>query len=236
MYNILLCDDEDDILYALKIYLKDPNFTFFEARNGREAIEAVKENRIDLILLDIMMPQMDGLTAMQNIRKYSNVPIILLTAKSENIDKIAGLEEGADDYITKPFDPLEVRARVNAQLRRYTRLGGNTALGETLLVGGLELDDREKIVRLNGEEISFTNTEYEILKLLMNNKGKCFSPAEIYSQIWKENAIGSERTIAVHIRHIREKIEIDSANPRYLTAVWGQGYKINSSEVKGDRL
>jgi len=236
MYNILLCDDEDDILYALKIYLKDPNFTFYEARNGHEAIETVKENRIDLILLDIMMPQMDGLTAMQNIRQYSNVPIILLTAKSENIDKIAGLEEGADDYITKPFDPLEVRARVNAQLRRYTRLGGNTALGETLLVGGLELDDREKIVRLNGEEISFTNTEYEILKLLMNNKGKCFSPAEIYSQIWKENAIGSERTIAVHIRHIREKIEIDSANPRYLTAVWGQGYKINSSEVKGDKL
>ena len=236
MFNILLCDDEDDIVYALKIYLKDPNFSFYEARNGKEAIEAVKANRIDLILLDIMMPQMDGIEAMKAIRQYSNVPVILLTAKSENIDKIAGLEEGADDYITKPFDPLEVRARVNAQLRRYTRLGGNTALGETLLVGGLELDDREKEVRLNGETISFTNTEYEILKLLMNNKGKCFSPAEIYSHIWKESAIGSERTIAVHIRHIREKIEIDPANPRYLTAVWGQGYKINSSEVKGDRL
>lgn len=236
MFNILLCDDEDDIVYALKIYLKDPNFSFYEARNGKEAIEAVKANRIDLILLDIMMPQMDGIEAMKVIRQYSNVPVILLTAKSENIDKIAGLEEGADDYITKPFDPLEVRARVNAQLRRYTRLGGNTALGETLLVGGLELDDREKEVRLNGEPISFTNTEYEILKLLMNNKGKCFSPAEIYSHIWKESAIGSERTIAVHIRHIREKIEIDPANPRYLTAVWGQGYKINSSEVKGDRL
>lgn len=236
MFNILLCDDEDDIVYALKIYLKDPNFSFYEARNGKEAIEAVKANRIDLILLDIMMPQMDGIEAMKAIRQYSNVPVILLTAKSENIDKIAGLEEGADDYITKPFDPLEVRARVNAQLRRYTRLGGNTALGETLLVGGLELDDREKEVRLNGEPISFTNTEYEILKLLMNNKGKCFSPAEIYSHIWKESAIGSERTIAVHIRHIREKIEIDPANPRYLTAVWGQGYKINSSEVKGDRL
>ncbi len=236
MFNILLCDDEDDIVYALKIYLKDPNFSFYEARNGKEAIEAVKANRIDLILLDIMMPQMDGIEAMKAIRQYSNVPVILLTAKSENIDKIAGLEEGADDYITKPFNPLEVRARVNAQLRRYTRLGGNTALGETLLVGGLELDDREKEVRLNGEPISFTNTEYEILKLLMNNKGKCFSPAEIYSHIWKESAIGSERTIAVHIRHIREKIEIDPANPRYLTAVWGQGYKINSSEVKGDRL
>lgn len=236
MYNILLCDDEDDIVYALKIYLKDPNFSFYEAKNGKEAIETVKGNRIDLILLDIMMPEMDGIEAMKAIRQYSNVPVILLTAKSENIDKIAGLEEGADDYITKPFDPLEVRARVNAQLRRYTRLGGNTALGETLLVGGLELDDREKEVRLNGEPISFTNTEYEILKLLMNNKGKCFSPAEIYSHIWKENAIGSERTIAVHIRHIREKIEIDPANPRYLTAVWGQGYKINSSEVKGDRL
>ena len=178
---------------------------------------------------------MDGIEAMKVIRQYSNVPVILLTAKSENIDKIAGLEEGADDYITKPFDPLEVRARVNAQLRRYTRLGGNTALGETLLVGVWSLMTGEKEVRLNGEPISFTNTEYEILKLLMNNKGKCFS-LQKFTHTYGKKAIGSERTIAVHIRHIREKIEIDPANLRYLTAVWGQGYKINSSEVKGDRL
>lgn len=236
MYNILLCDDEEDILYALKIYLADSDYTFLEAHNGVEALEKIKAEQVDLILMDIMMPKMDGITAMRNIRKYSNVPIILLTAKSQGIDKIAGLEEGADDYITKPFDPLEVKARVSAQLRRYTKLGGNTAKEYVLQVGGITLDDKQKIVKLNGQEVSLTYTEYEILKLLMNNKGKCFAPQDIYRHIWKENTIGSERTIAVHIRHIREKLEIDPANPRYLVAVWGQGYRLNNTEGREDTL
>ena len=236
-YRILIAEDDKDIIDLLELYLENAGYDVLTAENGLLAWECIeKEEHIDLVIMDIMMPEMNGYQLIRKVREHHNLPVIIISAKTEDSDKILGLDLGADDYIAKPFNPLEVRARVNAQLRRYTRLGGNTALGETLLVGGLELDDREKEVRLNGEPISFTNTEYEILKLLMNNKGKCFSPADIYSHIWKESAIGSERTIAVHIRPIREKIEIDPANPRYLTAVWGQGYKINSSEVKGDRL
>lgn len=231
MNNILICDDEADIVYALKIYLENPEYCFFEAHNGIDAIKTCKEKNIDLVILDIMMPEMDGITAMCAIREFSNIPIILLSAKGERLDKISGLSKGADDYITKPFDPLEVKARVAAQLRRYTRLGGNTTEVEGLMqVGGIVVDDRQKIVTLNSEPVQLTYSEYEILKLLLKNKGKCFSPSEIYSHIWKETPKGCERTIAVHIRHIREKLELNPAEPEYLVAVWGQGYRINDKK------
>ncbi len=226
MYNILLCDDEEDIIYALKIYLKNPEYTFYEAKNGLEAVDILKNNHMDLVLIDVMMPVMDGITAVKEIRTFSNVPVIFLTAKSESYDKVVGFEEGGDDYITKPFDPMDVTARVSAQIRRYTRLGSRQIENNSLTIGGIVLDDSLKKVTVNGDEVSLTFSEYEILKLLMSNPQKCFSPNEIYSSIWKENAIGSERTISVHIRHLREKIEIDPANPRYITAVWGQGYRI----------
>lgn len=234
MYQILLCDDEEDILYALKIYLKNPEYTFFEARNGEEAVAIIRENKIDLLLLDVMMPLMDGITALKTIREFSNIPVIMLTAKGESLDKVTGFEEGADDYITKPFDPLDVQARVGAQLRRYTQLGSKPISTSVHRVGGIELDDRQKKVYVNGDEVSLTFSEFEILKLLMQNTDKCFSPTEIYQHIWKENAVGSERTISVHIRHLREKIEIDPAKPRYITVVWGQGYRMPYFE-EGDR-
>lgn len=228
MYHILLCDDEEDILYALKIYLQNPEYQFFEAHNGREAVEIVKENLIDLVLMDIMMPEMDGMAALQEIRGFSNVPVIFLTAKGEDMDKIIGLSEGADDYITKPFQPLEVRARVKSQLRRYTTLGGSRARNHVLRFGGIEMDDEKKQVLLDGDEISLTPTEYQILKLLMENPGKVYSPSEIYSYVWKEDIAGSEGTVAVHIRHLREKLEIDPAQPRYIKVVWGQGYRLEN--------
>ncbi len=224
MYNVLLCDDEEDIIYALKIYLSNPERRFFEAHTGREALHLVQENSIDLILMDIMMPEMDGITAMQEIRQFSNVPILLLTAKGEGTDKVAGLESGADDYITKPFDPMEVEARVKSHLRRYTMLGGNGALQHTMKNGGIELDDDRREVRLDGVEIKLTPTEYQILRLFMGHPGKVFSPSEIYKYVWKEEITGSEGTVAVHIRHLREKLEINPAEPRYLKVVWGQGY------------
>lgn len=226
MYNILICDDEKDIVNALKIYLADPNYTFFEAYNGLEAVKAVRENEIHLILLDIMMPQMDGMQAMVKIREYSNVPIILLTAKSEDTDKILGLNVGADDYITKPFNPMEVCARVKSQLRRYMQLGSGKSKEAVLVIGGIELNDMNKQVTLDGEMVALTPTEYEILKLLMENPGRVFSPKEIYERVWKDIPYGSEGTVAVHIRHLREKIEITPAEPRYLKVVWGQGYKM----------
>lgn len=226
MYNILICDDETDIRYALKIYLKSENYSFAEAENGEEAIRKVEDGDVDLVLLDVMMPVMDGITALSKIREISNVPVIMLSAKSERFDIIAGLDSGADDYITKPFDPMDVRARVSASLRRYTHLGSKVFKEGILKIGAIELDDMQKKVLVDGEEVSLTFSEYEILKLLMKNPDKCFAPSEIYNNIWKENALGNERTIAVHIRHLREKIEIDPANPRYLTAVWGQGYRI----------
>lgn len=227
MYRILLCDDEEDIVYALKIYLDNSEYEFFEAHTGKEALQIVKEQNIELILMDIMMPEMDGITAMREIRKFSNAPVILLTAKSEDLDKIMGLNAGADDYITKPFNPMEVAARVKSQLRRYMTLGGNVIQNHVVQNGGIELDDNSKEVYLDGELVSLTPTEYEMLKLFMEHPGKVFSPSEIYQYVWKESAIGSEGTVAVHIRHLREKLEINPAEPRYLKVVWGQGYRMD---------
>ena len=226
MYNILICDDEQDIVNALKIYLSNPDFTFFEAGTGLQALEIIEQQDIHLVLLDIMMPEMDGISAMVKIREQSNVPIILLTAKSEDTDKILGLNTGADDYITKPFNPVEVAARVRSQLRRYMQLGSRTETLARYTIGGIELDDSTKEVMLDGEAISLTPTEYDILKLLMQNPGKVYSPKEIYRQVWKEAPLGSDNTVAVHIRHLREKLEINPAEPRYLKVVWGQGYKM----------
>ena len=230
MYNILICDDEQDIVNALKIYLSSPDLILYEAHTGQEALEVMKQVDIHLILMDVMMPVMDGISAMVKIRETSNVPVILLTAKSEDTDKILGLNTGADDYITKPFNPVEVTARVRSQLRRYLQLGGRTAAPETYRIGGIELDDREKTVTLDGEPASLTPKEYEILKLLMANPGKVYSPKELYQQVWKDAPYGSENTVAVHIRHLREKIEINPAEPRYLKVVWGQGYKMEKGE------
>ena len=222
MYNILICDDEADIVSALKIYLASPDMTFFEARTGREALKIVENEDIHLILLDIMMPEMDGISAAVKIRETSNMPIIFLSAKSEDSDKILGLNIGADDYITKPFNPVEVSARVRSQLRRYFTLGGMNKTTDKITIGGLEIDDREKKFLLDGEEVALTPKEYEILKLLMSNPGKVYSPSEIYTLVWKESAIAGDNTVAVHIRHLREKIEINPAEPRYLKVVWGQ--------------
>jgi len=225
----LICDDEKDIVSALKIYLSSEDYRTFEAYNGMEAVQIVKENEIHLVLMDIMMPVMDGITAMTKLREFSNVPIILLTAKSEDSDKILGLNIGADDYITKPFNPVEVLARVKSQLRRYTKLGSAVIKPTALKIGNIALDDETKTVTVDGEPVSLTPTEYEILKLLMQNPGKVFSSAEIYTKVWGDNPLGCENTVAVHIRHLREKLEINPAEPRYLKVVWGQGYKI----VKG---
>lgn len=226
MYNILICDDEKDIVNALKIYLNDTNYQLFEAYTGKEALEIVEKENIHLILLDIMMPEMDGITAMAKIREFSNVPIILLTAKSEDTDKVLGLNVGADDYVTKPFNPVELLARVKSQLRRYTQLGGANATPEVLMIGGIALNDKTKIVTVDGEKISLTPKEYDILKLFMENPGRVMSPKEIYRQVWKEAPFGTDNTVAVHIRHLREKIEINPTEPRYLKVVFGQGYKL----------
>ena len=226
MPNILICDDEKDIVNALKIYLTDPDNVLYEAYNGREALDIVQNNDIHLVLLDIMMPVMDGISALSEIRRVSNAPVILLTAKSEDSDKILGLNVGADDYITKPFNPLEVTARVRSQLRRYLKLGGGVAEQETHTIGGIELNDRNKEVFLDGEPVQVTPKEYEILKLLMANPGRVFSPKEIYSTVWKERPFGTDNTVAVHIRHLREKLELDPSEPRYIKVIFGQGYKI----------
>lgn len=228
MYNILVCDDEKDIVSALKIYLAAEGYQIYEAYNGEEALQILSEQEIHLVLMDIMMPKMDGISAMVQIRQQSNVPVILLTAKSEDTDKILGLNIGADDYVTKPFNPVELQARVKSQLRRYMQLGGGVKHQnrELLSVGGIELNDDKKEVTLDGERVALTRTEYDILKLLMENQGTVFSPAQIYTKVWKDNPYGTENTVAVHIRHLREKIEYNPAEPRYLKAVWGRGYKI----------
>ena len=231
MPNILICDDEKDIVNALKIYLSDPDYQIYEAYNGKEAVELMEHTEIHLILMDIMMPQMDGITAMTKIREKSNIPIILLTAKSEDADKILGLNVGADDYVTKPFNPLELVARVKSQLRRYTTLSSNDAAGDKVYeAGGLLVNDDLKKVTVDGEEVKLTPIEYNILLLLLKNKGKVYSIDEIYESIWNEEAIGAENTVAVHIRHIREKIEINPKEPRYLKVVWGVGYKIEENK------
>ena len=226
MYNILICDDEKDIVSALEIYLKAEGYNIVLAYNGNEALKAVKDNEIHLILMDIMMPECDGITALVKIRENYNIPVILLTAKSEDTDKILGLNVGADDYITKPFNPVEMIARVRSQLRRYMELGGKETEKERIVIGNIELDDKRKEVFVDGETVALTPTEFEILKLLMLNKGVVMSPKEIYRKVWNDEAFGGEGTVAVHIRHLREKIEIDPANPRYLKVVWAHGYKI----------
>ena len=229
MYNILICDDQPDIVNALKIYLTPEGYKLYEAFTGREALEIVKKEDIHLILLDIMMPVMDGITATAKIREFSNVPIILLTAKSETEDKVLGLNVGADDYITKPFIPVEVLARVRSQLRRYATLGSRppvTPESDVLTIGSVTLDDRTKIVTVEGDVVSLTPTEYAILHLLMKSPGKVFSTKLLYESVWREAALGSEGAVAVHIRHLREKIEINPSEPRYLKVVWGQGYKM----------
>ena len=231
MFNILICDDQPDIVNALKIYLTPEGYHLYEAFNGHEALEIVKSNDIHLILLDVMMPGMDGITATAKIREFSNVPIILLTAKSETEDKVLGLNVGADDYITKPFVPVEVLARVRSQLRRYAKLGSRPREEEpgVLTVGAISLDDSTKTVRVEGESVALTPTEYSILHLLMSNPGKVFSTKKLYEAVWQETALGSEGAVAVHIRHLREKIEIDPSEPRYLKVVWGQGYKMEGA-------
>lgn len=226
MYNVLVCDDEKDIVSALKIYLTSEGYNVFEASNGKEAVEVVESEEIHLVLMDIMMPVMDGIQAMVKIREKSNVPVILLTAKSEDTDKVLGLTVGADDYVTKPFNPVELQARVKSQLRRYMLLGsGNQTAGKARM-GGIEMDDKAKEVTLDGEKVNLTRTEYDILKLLMDHPGEVFSPNQIYEKVWKDNPFGTENTVAVHIRHLREKIEYNPQEPRYLKVVWGRGYKM----------
>ena len=228
MPNILICDDERDIVSALKIYLASEGYTLYEAYTGREALDVVKKHPIHLILMDVMMPEMDGISATVRLRESCNVPIILLTAKSEDTDKVLGLNVGADDYITKPFNPIEVLARVRSQLRRYTTLGGMEQAPSKLVIGSIELDDDAKTVTVDGEAVSLTPIEYNILLLLMKHPGRVYSSSQIYELVWNENAIGSEGAVAVHIRHLREKLEINPSEPRYLKVVWGLGYKMEA--------
>ncbi len=226
MTAILIVDDDPDILRALKIYLSGEPYDIYEAATGTDALRVLHEQKIDLILMDIMMPRMDGIEATSRIRSQSNVPIILLSAKSEDGDKVLGLNIGADDYITKPFSPSEVIARIRSQLRRYQRLGGQVKKENVLATGGIVLDDDAREVTVDGEPVSLTPMEYGILKMLMENPGKVFSSGEIYEKVWNESAIGSENTVAVHIRHLREKIEIDPSAPRYIKVIWGHGYRM----------
>ena len=230
MYKVLICDDQPDIVNALKIYLAPEGYQLYEAQNGAQAVETVKKEGIHLVLLDVMMPVMDGVTATAKIREFSNVPIILLTAKSETEDKVLGLNVGADDYITKPFVPVEVLARVRSQLRRYARLGSHQTEPDSLTIGGISMDDRTKTVTVEGESVNLTPTEYAILHLLMSNPGKVYSTKTLYEAVWREAALGSEGSVAVHIRHLREKIEINPSEPRYLKVIWGQGYKLEGEK------
>lgn len=237
MYNILICDDEADIRSALKVYLSGEDYKIFEAENGRDALEMIENEEIHLLLMDIMMPVMDGITALAKLReKNNNIPVILLTAKSQDMDKIIGLNAGADDYITKPFNPIEVMARIKSQLRRYMRFGGsNDSVTEKenssiLRNGGLELDDNSKTLTRDGEPVNLTPTEMMLLKFFMENPDKVFSPKEIYKKVWKDDPFGAENTVTVHIRHLREKIEIDPARPDYLKVVWGHGYKMEKKK------
>lgn len=228
MFNILVCDDDKEIVDAIDIYLSQEGYHILKAYDGLQAIEIMKKEEVHLILLDIMMPNLDGIRATRKIRETSSVPIIMLSAKSEDVDKILGLNIGADDYITKPFNPLELIARVKSQLRRYTQLGNLvTEEKEAVYVcGGLVVNDDLKTVTVDGEPVKLTPIEYNILVLLIKNQGKVFSIEQIYENIWNEEAIGADNTVAVHIRHIREKIEINPREPRYLKVVWGIGYKI----------
>lgn len=231
MHTVLVVDDEKDIVSALKIYLTSDGYNVLTAYNGREALDILDKNEVHLILMDIMMPQLDGISALTKLREKYNTPVIFTTAKSEDTDIIIGLNLGADDYITKPFNPVELLARVRSQLRRYTRFGSmNGAVTQQqsdgmITVGAVEIDDRAKQVRVDGENVNLTPTEFDILKLLASAPGKVYSPNEIYRAVWNDEPFGSDSTVAVHIRHLREKIEITPNQPRYIKVVWGQGYK-----------
>ena len=229
MYNILICDDERDIVAALKIYLEAEGYTTFVAFDGREALDVLRREKIHLVLMDVMMPALDGIAATAKLREESNVPVILLTAKSEDTDKVLGLNVGADDYVTKPFNPVELCARVRSQLRRYMQLGGGKADDGTLTIGPISLDEKAKEVTRDGETVSLTPTEYEILRFLMRHAGEVFPPRELYRRVWNGEPYGAENTVSVHIRHIREKLEVDPAEPRWIKAVWGRGYKFERS-------
>lgn len=230
MYNILVCDDDKDIVEAISIYLETSGYKVVKAYNGIEALEAVrrKTEELHLIIIDIMMPEMDGIQAVRRIREESSVPVIFLSAKGEDADKILGLDVGADDYITKPFSPMELIARVKSQLRRYTQLGTIAEEKDEKIIrnGGLVIDDGAKEVTVDGEVAKLTPIEYDILMFLTENAGRVFNSAQIYESVWQEDAVGADNIIAVHIRHIREKIEINPKEPRYLKVVWGQGYKV----------
>lgn len=230
MYKILVCDDDKDIVSALKIYLSSEGYNVLHAYDGNKALEILENEDIKLCLMDIMMPNLDGIATTVKLREKYNIPVILLTAKSEDTDKILGLNIGADDYITKPFNPVEVIARVKSQLRRYTMLGSMPQENKTKVItyGGVSLDDEAKQVTVDGEIINLTPIEFNILSFLMNNAGKVFSSQKIYNEVWKDKVYnGSDSAVSVHIRHIREKLEINPAEPRYLKVVWGQGYKFN---------
>lgn len=232
MANILVCDDDREIVDAIEIYLSQDGHSIFKAYDGKQAIDLLKKEEIHLLVMDVMMPKLDGIRATLKIREYSSIPIIMLSAKSEDTDKILGLNIGADDYITKPFNPLELTARVRSLLRRYTRLGALMETKPTIFhIGGLCVDDERKEVTVDGEPVKLTPIEYRILLLLVQNPGRVFSISQIYERIWKEEAISGDNTVAVHIRHIREKIEINPKDPRYLKVVWGVGYKIERQEV-----
>ncbi len=232
MYNVLICDDEKDIVNALTIYLSNEGYKIFTAYDGAQLLEVLESNEIHLVLLDIMMPVMDGMTALKKLREKHNIPVIFLTAKSQDTDKVLGLDLGADDYIVKPFNPAEVLARVRSQLRRYMRLGGGEIAPDTVRLGGIEIDDNAKLVTVDGEQVTLTPREYDILYMLMTNPGKVYSPKQIYCTVWGEEPYGAENAVAVHVRHIREKIEIDPAEPRYLRVVWGKGYKMEEDRYE----
>mgnify|MGYP001350030886 FL=1 len=228
MYNVLVCDDDREIVEAIEIYLSQEGYKVLKAYDGEEALKVLDREKVDLLIIDVMMPKLDGIRATLKIREKKNMPIIILSAKSEDADKILGLNVGADDYMTKPFNPLELTARVKSQLRRYTQLGSTIDKSNQAVyaVGGLSIDDEQKEVTVDGEPVRLTPIVYNILLLLVKNQGKVFSIDQIYESIWNEDAIGVDNTVAVHIRHIREKIEINPKEPRYLKVVWGVGYKI----------
>ncbi|MBO7681185.1 MAG: response regulator transcription factor [Clostridia bacterium] len=227
MYTVLVCDDDRAILESIRIYLAQEGYEVLTASDGLEAIDLLRDHEVHCLVLDIMMPKLDGLSAMLKIREDSNIPIILLSAKSEDTDKITGLSFGADDYVTKPFNPLELVARVKSQVRRYAKLGSMEQSDSVLVTGGLELDTDKKRVTVDGEEVRLTALEYQILEYLMQNMGRVLSTAQIYEAVWNEPALSTEKTVTVHIRNIREKVEIDPKNPNYIKVVWGLGYKVD---------
>lgn len=227
MYRILVCDDDRETVSSIRIFLNAEGYQTVCAYQGKECLDILRTQDIQLLILDVVMPGMDGIETLATLREWSNIPVIILSAKADDTDIIAGLNVGADDYMTKPYNPVELVARVKAQLRRYLQLGGGTVAGRPIKIGGLSLDETTKTVMVENKLVSLTPLEYEILSMLMKNAGKVYSPKEIYRTVWNETPMGAENAVAVHVRHIREKIEPDPAEPRYLKVVWGKGYKIN---------